>query len=76
MQKKKVYIKSRDIFFFQNVPKEIFRIFKMFENNMKFTRAAWRINSKISNRDKNTTLIVFLFCHHFGHYYGVIIDGL
>ena len=52
------------IFFLQNVEKEIFKILKMFESNMKFTRAAWRINSKISNRNKNTTLIIFLFCHY------------
>ena len=32
--------KSRDMqFFLQNVPNEIFKIFKMFGNNMKFTRA-------------------------------------
>ena len=35
----------------------------MFKNNMKFTRAACWINAKISNRDKNTTLTIFLFCH-------------
>ena len=57
-------LESRNMqFFLQNVPNEIFKIFKMFENNMKFTRAAYWINSKISNRDKNTTLIIFLFCH-------------
>ena len=34
-------LKSRDMqFFLQNVPNEIFKIFKMFENNMKFTRGA------------------------------------
>ena len=33
--------KSKDMqFFLQNVPNEIFKIFKMLENNMKFTRAA------------------------------------
>ena len=33
--------KSRDMqFFFQNVQNEIFKIFKMFKNNMKFTRSA------------------------------------
>ena len=37
---------------------------KMFKNNMKFTRAACWINSKIRNRDKNTALIIFLFCHY------------
>ena len=57
-------LKSRDMhIFLQNDPNEIFKIFKMFENNMKFTRAACWINSKISKRDKNTTLI-FLFCHY------------
>ena len=58
-------LKSRDMqFFLQNVPNEIFKIFKMFENNMKFTRGACWINSEISNRDKNTTLVIFLFCHY------------
>ena len=33
-------LKSRDLqFCLQNVSNEIFKIFKMFENNMKFTRA-------------------------------------
>ena len=33
--------KSRDMqFFLQNVQNEIFKIFKMFKNNMKFTRSA------------------------------------
>ena len=35
-------LKSNDMqFFLQNVPNEILKIFKMFENNMKFTREAW-----------------------------------
>ena len=35
-------LNSRDMqFFLQNYPNEIFKIFKMFENNMKFTRAAY-----------------------------------
>ena len=65
-----VFQEKRDLkssgvqFFLQNVPYEIFMIFKMFENNMKFTRGACWINSKISNRDKNTTLIIFLFGHY------------
>ena len=46
-------------FFLQNVPNEIFKIFKMFENNMKFTRAAFWINMVINN---------------IGYYYGIIID--
>ena len=33
--------RSRDMqFFLQNIPNEIFNIFKMFKNNMKVTRAA------------------------------------
>ena len=62
-QEKRAHRSKHMLFFLQNVPNEIFKIFKMFENNMKFTRAACWINSKISNRDKNTTLIIFLFCH-------------
>ena len=42
--------KSKDMqFFLQNVQTEIFKIFKMFRNNIKFTR----VNSKISNRQKH-----------------------
>ena len=60
--------KSRDMQFFpQNVQNDFlqndFKIFGMFKNNMKFTRAAYWINSKISNRDKNISLITFL-CHY------------
>ena len=57
--------KSRGMkFFLQNVPGEVFKIFRMFENNMKFTKAACQINSKISKRDKNTTLVKYLLCHY------------
>ena len=39
-QEKRVH-KSKDMqFFLQNVPNEIFKIFEMLENNLKFTRAA------------------------------------
>ena len=56
--------KSRDMqFFLQYVQNEIFKISRMFKN-IKFTRAACWINSKISNRDKSTTNLVFLFCHY------------
>ena len=57
-------LKSRDMqFFLQNVPNEIFKILKM-SSEQKFIRAACWINSKISNRDKNTTFMTFLFCHY------------
>ena len=57
--------KSRDMqFFLQNVRNKIIKILKMFKYNMKFTRAACWINSKISNTGKNTTLMIFLFCHY------------
>ena len=57
--------KARDSqFVFQNAQNEIFEIFKMFKNNIKFTRAACRINSKINNRDDNITLVVFI-CFHY-----------
>ena len=36
----------------------------MFKYNMESIRAASWINSKISNRDKNTTLMIFLFCNY------------
>ena len=36
-------------FFLQNVPNEIFKIFKMFENNMKLTKAACWINMVIND---------------------------
>ena len=56
-------------FFLQNVQNKIFKILKIFKYNMKFTRAACWISSKISNRDENTALIIFLFwsslwCHY------------
>ena len=62
-------------FFLQNVQNEIFKILKMFKNNMKFKRAACCFNSKITNIDKNTTFIIFLFATIVSHYYGVIIEG-
>ena len=36
----------------------------MFKSNMKFTRADCWINSLISNRDKNATLMIFLICRY------------
>ena len=51
-------------FFLQNVQNKIFKILEMFKTNMKFTKAGCWINSKISNRSKNTILIMFLFCHY------------
>ena len=61
-QEKRV-LKSSDMqFFLQNVRNEIFKILKMFKYNIKFTRTTCWINSKISNRDKNITLITF--CHY------------
>ena len=63
-QKKRAH-KSRDMqFFVQNVQNETFEIFKMLKNNMKFTRAACWVNSKLSHRDKNTTFTIFLFFHY------------
>ena len=57
--------RSRDMqFLLQSVQNEIFKILKMFKKNMKFTKAACWINSKISNWDKNTTLILLLFCYY------------
>ena len=43
-------------FIFQNVQNEILEIFKMFKNNKL-------INSKISNWENNTTLMMFLCCY-------------
>ena len=51
-------------FFHQKVQKEILKILEIFENNMKLTRESCRIYSKISNRDKNVTLMIFLICHY------------
>ena len=51
-------------FFPRNVQNETFKILKMLKNDMKFAREALWINSNISNRDKNTTLVIFLFCHY------------
>ena len=52
-------------FFLGNVQNEIFKIFKMLQDNMKFTWAACWIYSKIRNRNKNSTLIIFLFRHYY-----------
>ena len=46
--------------FLQNIQNEILKILKMFKNNLKFTRAACWINSKISNRDELLLVIVIL----------------
>ena len=43
---------------------KVFKILKMFKYNTKFIRAACWINSKISYKDKNTTLMIFLFCKY------------
>ena len=49
-------------FFLENV--QNFKILKMLENNMKFTREACWINSKISKkRNKNAIFMIFSFCH-------------
>ena len=58
--------KARDMqFFLQNVQNEIYsRFWGMFKCNMEFNREACWINSKISNRDQNTTLMIFLFCRY------------
>ena len=56
--------KARDAIFLQNNQKQIFKILKIFKYSMKFTRAACWINSKICNTDKNSTLMIFLFCHY------------
>ena len=57
--------KARDMqFFLQNVQNRIFKILEMFKSNMKFTRAACWIYSKISNRNKKTTFMIFLFLHY------------
>ena len=48
--------KWRDMhFFLQNVQNEIFMIFKIFKNNMKFARLTWWINSKKQQRQKHQT---------------------
>ena len=51
-------------FFLQNVQNRIFKILKMLKCNKKLSRATCWINSKISTRDKSTTLMIFLFCYY------------
>ena len=41
----------------------IFEMFKILKNNMKFTRAACWINTKVSDRQSSTTLMIFLCCY-------------
>ena len=61
----KAYMAKDMQFFLQNIQNEIFKILKMFRYDMKFTKEACYIISKISNRDKNTTLKIFLFSHFY-----------
>ena len=53
-----------EVFSFEMFNIQIFKILKMFKYNMKIIRAACWINSKTSNRDKNTILIIFLFSNY------------
>ena len=46
------------------VQNEIVQILKMFKNNMKFTRAACWIYSKINKRDSDAKLPIFSFYHY------------
>ena len=65
-QKKRAH-KSRGMQFFliqNDFLQNDLKTFRMFKNNMRFTRAACWINLKISNRDINITLITFL-CHYY-----------
>ena len=58
----KTYLKSRDMQFSpQNVSNEIFKIFKVFENNMKFIRAACWINMVINNIRRYYGVIMKVF---------------
>ena len=54
---------------------DILDIFKMLKNDMMFTIAICRNNSKISNRDNNTAFMIFLCCIIVVHYYAVIDEG-
>ena len=65
-----------DSFSFEILNIQIFKILKMFKYNMKFIRAACWINSKISNRDQHTTLIISYFVTIIGHHFDVIIEDL
>ena len=66
--KEKIAHRARDNqFIFQNVQNEISEIFKIFKND----RAACWVNSKISNRDNNTTIIIFFDVTIVAHYYEV-----
>ena len=51
-------------FFFQNIQNGIFKVFKTFKNNTTFTRAACWNNSKISNGDNSTTLMMLFCCQY------------
>ena len=57
--------KGRDMqFFLQNAQNETIKFLKMFKYNMEFTTGASSINSKVSNRDKNSvfkTLLLYYF---------------
>ena len=54
-------------FLFHNIQNDVvvfFEILKMLKKYMKFTREACWIKSKISNRDINSTLMIFLCCDY------------
>ena len=54
-QETRVHEETDSQFLFQNIQGEVCE----FKNNLRFTRAAWWINSKTSNRDNSTTFMVF-----------------
>ena len=62
--------------FLQNVQKEVFRIFKMFKNDMKFTRTPCCFNEKKPTETKTPYPLYSYFTTIVGNYNGVIIEGL
>ena len=69
--------KGRDMqFFLQNAQNETIKFLKMFKYNMEFTRGASSINSKVSNRDKNSTFKTLILCYFRWPLLSWIIEGL
>ena len=61
----KVKEPTRKKIYFKMFKMRFLRFLKMSKNNMKLTSTACWINSKISNRENSTTLMIFLCSHYY-----------
>ena len=61
----KVKEPTRKKIYFKMFKMRFLRLLKMSKNNMKLTSTACWINSKISNRENSTILMIFLCSHNY-----------